>query len=278
MNTLSFKNDNPSIGKILLALFLSFLFVIAYLISFRFLPSIDKNMWADVLFKFFYRVVFSVVCIIIIKFVFKIKIGFTKKNLLSGFFIYGIIMVIYVVSNFIGSSSAMDKTFKEGIEKAIVYFIMCLGIGIVEETLFRIFTFNLLKKAFGKGKINTFFAIIISSLIFGLAHINNLFGENPTVHKTIAQVVYAFFIGTFFTALYDKSENILPCIIYHALYDYAFYFWFSFSSSAITSSKTDISLLSMFIEPLWELPLFIFAILLYFNVFDKIILKIRGKV
>lgn len=70
---------------------------------------------------------------------------------------------------------------------------------IVEEIVFRYKLIDILE-----NKYNPRVALILSSLLFGLAHMN------------IVQSTYAFFLGIVLGSIYlRKDKNLLPCIIVH---------------------------------------------------------------
>lgn len=96
--------------------------------------------------------------------------------------------------------------------------ISMLGVGYIEEVLFRGFLFTSLLK-----KCGVVVAVIVSSVSFGLAHIVNLFAGQATL-MTLVQIVYAFAWGFIYTMVFYRSGSILPCIISHILFDMAGYF------------------------------------------------------
>ena len=63
-------------------------------------------------------------------------------------------------------------------------------------------------------------AIIVSSITFGLGHIVNLFnGSSSNVILTLLQIIYATGAGFMFVMIYYRSNSILPCIIFHAIFN-----------------------------------------------------------
>jgi len=58
-------------------------------------------------------------------------------------------------------------------------------------------------------------AAIVSSLLFGLVHLVNVFEKPDSLGVIIGQVVYATFIGIGFAACYIKTRSILPLILIH---------------------------------------------------------------
>lgn len=107
--------------------------------------------------------------------------------------------------NSIGMSSGFDVlTF-------VLEFILAVLIAPVsEELLYRGVLFNRLK--IRKG---VYWAMIISSLIFGIGH---YYGQDPLMH-----VVSATVFGMFMCALYLKSDNIMMCMGVHLLSNLSIY-------------------------------------------------------
>lgn len=86
--------------------------------------------------------------------------------------------------------------------------MMCVG--VLEELIFRSF---LMKALLHKGPA---FAIAISTLIFGLFHaLNLIFGAELV--PTLLQVMYSMAFGFMCCVFFYKTNNIIPCIVCHAL-------------------------------------------------------------
>lgn len=85
-------------------------------------------------------------------------------------------------------------------------------IGFIEELLFR----GLLLKALLHRSVG--FAITISSLTFGLGHIVNLL-SGADLGSTLLQLVYALAIGLMLSVFVVKTGNILPCCLFHGLFN-----------------------------------------------------------
>ena len=86
----------------------------------------------------------------------------------------------------------------------IVLFTTGILTPIVEELLFRYGIIKIIrKKETGKHHINDNKAVIISALLFGIAHFN------------IIQSTYAFLLGLIMGKIYVKSENILTSTYVH---------------------------------------------------------------
>lgn len=93
----------------------------------------------------------------------------------------------------------------------ILFFILrMINIGFIEEIIFRGFLF----KALERHGINK--AAIISSIIFGIGHILNLFCGAEII-STLVQILYSFSIGYLYAIIFYKSGSLLPCIITHQI-------------------------------------------------------------
>ena len=61
-------------------------------------------------------------------------------------------------------------------------------------------------------------AIIVTSILFGIGHIVNLFnGRGMELIANICQVVYAAAIGFLFVIIFHKGGSLWPCIITHSV-------------------------------------------------------------
>ena len=87
-----------------------------------------------------------------------------------------------------------------------------LFVGFLEELIFRGLLFNAMRK----DNVET--AIIVTSILFGIGHIVNLFnGRGMELVANICQVVYAAAIGFLFVTIFYKGGSLWPCIITHSI-------------------------------------------------------------
>lgn len=91
----------------------------------------------------------------------------------------------------------------------------CLVVGLFEECIFRGVIFSLLAGWFPKNKKGFLLTYIISSVVFGLAHLLNGFSIN-----TLLQVGYTILTGGLFAFCLIKTKNILFCALVHATYNF----------------------------------------------------------
>lgn len=90
--------------------------------------------------------------------------------------------------------------------------IICmLCVGFIEEVIFRGFLF----KAMAKDNLK--FAIIISSVTFGVGHLVNLFnGSGMDLVSNLCQICFAIAVGFLFVTIFYRGGSLIPCIITHS--------------------------------------------------------------
>ncbi|MBQ7828727.1 MAG: CPBP family intramembrane metalloprotease [Clostridia bacterium] len=95
----------------------------------------------------------------------------------------------------------------------------CLFVGLFEETCFRgvvLLGFLEKRRATVSGR---FWAIVLSSAVFGLIHAVNLFfGSGPIA--VLMQIGYSFLIGAMCSVVLMKTSNIWLCVVLHALFNF----------------------------------------------------------
>ena len=99
----------------------------------------------------------------------------------------------------------------------VVNIVAALMAGIFEESVFRgVAASYLMRQWRGEKKILP--VIFLSSALFGLSHAMNLASGAP-VAITLLQIVHSFVVGCFLCALFLRSGNLLPVMIWHVLND-----------------------------------------------------------
>ncbi len=156
------------------------------------------------------------------------KLGILKergKGLLAGFFAGLYLLCVSCMALFanIVSKSLLAGTFpKFRPFSHIVTFTLCMiSVGLAEEFIFRGVIQNCLMDAFGpKTKGNTFIALAISSVIFGLIHLTNAF-SGVSVEGAFYQAISVIGAGFYMGAIYIRTNNIWCNVILHAFLDFA---------------------------------------------------------
>ena len=95
-------------------------------------------------------------------------------------------------------------------QEIIFHILTMLGVGFIEEVIFRGFLFRMM------AKDNLKIAILVNSLTFGIGHIVNLINGADLV-PTLLQVGYATAVGYLFVTIAYRSGSIIPCIIAHSI-------------------------------------------------------------
>lgn len=99
------------------------------------------------------------------------------------------------------------------------YAIVCLGVGFFEEMAFRGCAFMLFLEKRTGSKAKIFFAIFLSSAVFGLIHFVNIFaGSSPLA--VLRQIGYSALIGALCSVVLLLTRNIWICVILHASYNF----------------------------------------------------------
>lgn len=100
----------------------------------------------------------------------------------------------------------------------ITYLSLCTAIfaGVLEETLFRGVLISVLMRRYKDG--NILVPLFISSAVFGLVHIANIF-SGAGVAVTILQLIVSLGVGLALGAIYLLTGNILITMLIHAAHD-----------------------------------------------------------
>lgn len=96
--------------------------------------------------------------------------------------------------------------------KIVLIIIFSLLVGFTEESIFRGIIRAKLKQ---KGPL---FYIMFSSIFFGILHVANAFSGSDSL-QIVLQVINALLIGLILALLIETTNNIIPLIIFHFLFD-----------------------------------------------------------
>lgn len=145
--------------------------------------------------------------------------GFRRTGFLKGL-LYGIpFMIIGVGAAIIGNLGIdMNQLKPLPASTMIMFTINMLFVGVNEEVSMRALILNNLISKYGEEKKGICQSILISSLIFGMIHLVNIFFMSPVT--VIVQAVNAASAGVLFATIYILSRNIWSCILVHAFVDW----------------------------------------------------------
>jgi len=151
-----------------------------------------------------------VLSLVIIIFIIKNKLGeyygLTKLPKFKEFLYFIPLVIIMSVNLWSGINLSNSRT------EITFYILSMIGVGFLEEIIFRGFLFKMMEK----DNVNR--AIIVTSLTFGIGHIVNLLNGEDLLH-TLMQVCYAIAIGYLFVIIFQKGKSLWPCIITHAVFN-----------------------------------------------------------
>ena len=115
-----------------------------------------------------------------------------------------------------------DAELNYGGAELAAYIVMlaaeCLAVGFFEELLFRgaLFTFVLENRRENGKKI--FLSVVISSAVFALVHLVNLFAASPL--SVLLQIGYSFLIGGLCAFALLKTGNVIVCALLHGTFNF----------------------------------------------------------
>lgn len=139
-------------------------------------------------------------------------IGFGKGLLVGGYFlVIGVYSAVVYTIIYEG-----ERTLRPWY--LIAAFVICmLLVGITEEFLCRGVLAELLLRHYGATGQGIWRAVIVSGVLFGLAHLSNLLGAEPV--GVLVQCVIAAMMGMAFAAIYFRTGNIWVTVFLHAFVD-----------------------------------------------------------
>lgn len=117
------------------------------------------------------------------------------------------LFAIEVIPLFAGFKADINFSF------ILIALAFTLCVGFAEEVYFRGIIFNILKS---KGLS---YAIIVSSVIFGIDHMGNLMG-GAGLGYTFVQVIFAFLFGLVCAEIVVTTKSIIPVMIWHFIHDF----------------------------------------------------------
>ncbi len=162
--------------------------------------------------NFFTPAFYIALCVVLLIWIFKNKLnvtfGLCKSQFSAKYFLFFIPLLVLISIN-LWFGVKLNTNFVD----SLMFIITMLCVGFLEEIIFRGFLFNAMKKDSLK------WAIIVSSLTFGIGHIINLFTFNADILATILQICYATTTGFLFVVIFYKGKTLLPCIVTHSIFN-----------------------------------------------------------
>ena len=151
-----------------------------------------------------------------------------------------------------------DVDFKGLLPSILLLLVYCISIGFSEELALRAVLQTYIIRYFGGTKRGISYGVFGAALFFALLHLikfdRGLYGE-------IAQMLFAFFIGTMFGVLLIVTKKLYPLIIIHALIDFVAKLD-NVGTPVATGAAEPTSLINSIAAVLITLPCFIYALFL----------------
>ena len=137
------------------------------------------------------------------------KYGLCKPQLPAAKMLFYIPLLVLLTAN-LWYGVALNQSPLE----TALYILAMFCVGFLEEVIFR----GLLFQAMAKDGVK--FAIIVSSVTFGIGHIVNLInGSGAEWLPNLLQVMYAVAAGFAFVMIYCKTKSLMPCIFTHSIFN-----------------------------------------------------------
>lgn len=99
--------------------------------------------------------------------------------------------------------------------QVIVYLVMYIGVGFMEEVIFRGLMFKGLDK-----KWNRYIVVAFISFTFAIGHIVSMAAIGMTGSDALLQIINAFVVGFMFMLVILASGNLTICIVAHIMYNF----------------------------------------------------------
>lgn len=135
---------------------------------------------------------------------------------------HGWIMVpafVISINNFPFSAFFQGRTtWIEPNLRLILFMVECLSVGFFEEIVFRGILLTLLVHLWAKHRQGMLLSIIVSSAIFGIAHLFNVYDLG--VQAMMLQIGYSFLMGMLWAVMYLKTKNLWMVMLMHATYNF----------------------------------------------------------
>lgn len=148
------------------------------------------------------------------------KFGLKLDEIGNGLKKYGLVGLIVLIITTVAFWYGLQPfdytpTFAKVLIEGFVYYI---GVGFIEELYVRGFLLNIIEKLFGNRKNATLWAVVISSVIFGLGHFFGMIGM--PILTIVFKLITTIGLGLYFGAIYKKTGNLWVPIILHIVMDF----------------------------------------------------------
>lgn len=152
------------------------------------------------------------------------SIRFGVRVALAIFVVDLVLLALDAISLAVGEDAfTLSETWHADV---IVLAVLCLGVGMFEEGMFRGLILNGLLARMGSSKRGVVWALVLSSLLFGLSHVFPITEEITamTIVQSVLKTLQAGIIGFVLGVIALRTRSLWPSIAIHALTDYLLMF------------------------------------------------------
>lgn len=128
---------------------------------------------------------------------------------------------VYAVAALALWSGRPEASSFRGPEALALFTLSMLSVGLFEETLTRGLALGVLLRTFPGNRRGRLAAVVVSSVLFGLAHLVNV--TRQTWSASWIQVAYGPLVGVFLAAVRLRGDSLAAVVLLHALLDWSFY-------------------------------------------------------
>ncbi len=167
------------------------------------------------------KIVFKTLLIITTLFFIKKSNLIHKLKIDKKTFIYTFISLFLISFSFYNINSEIENNHLSiSFSKHLIYLSSCFAVGLFEELFFRVLIFSFSLKILEKHSNQLVRTILLTSIIFAVAHFSNFLNPDYFHISVINQSLFAFSIGILFQSIYMKSNSIILIVTLHTLINY----------------------------------------------------------
>ena len=179
-----------------------------YCVGMSIFDEISRRIGAESSVSAVFAVVISIVLFLWLKKCGKLEhFGLCKPSASAKAFFFYIPLIIITSQNLWGG---MELRYDAAGTACFIVKMLCVG--FLEELIFRGFLF----KVMSRDSIR--WAVVVSSLTFGLGHIINLInGSGMGLAENLVQIFFAVLMGFLYVIIFWRGGSLWPCVISHGV-------------------------------------------------------------
>ncbi len=199
------KNDN--VNRVVIYAIIIVLAAFMAVLEFVSLP-IGKDAWYHAVLNKTLQQIFGIAAVALILCLMDVKLFGKIHN-----WLFLLPCILVAVNNFQWWSyfKGMQSLVRTDFWAIATFALYCLCVGMFEEFVFRGILFSVLAVYFPKNKKGLITTFVVSSLVFGGAHLLNL---------NLLQAGYSILTGGLFAFVLIKTKNLFCCGFIHGLYNF----------------------------------------------------------